>query len=107
MAREADRKNWRPAIYARLSDEDKDNKINGVSMSIEHQIEILSGFVKEKGWPEPMVFYDDDRTGTNFDRKGFQDLFAEAKNGNINVIIIKDAYVKQRIKIQQLFFCRH
>jgi DNA invertase Pin-like site-specific DNA recombinase len=90
MVREANARTWRPAIYARLSDEDKDAKTNGVSMSIEHQIDILTGFVKDKGWKEPKIFYDDDRTGTNFDRKGFQDMYAEAQRGGINVIVIKD-----------------
>jgi len=92
MAHEASTKKWCPAIYARLSDEDKDSKKDkkDVSLSIEHQIDILQGYVKEKGWQPPKVFYDDDRTGTNFDRKGFQDMYAEAQKGNINVIVIKD-----------------
>jgi len=91
MAHEVNTK-WCPAIYARLSDEDKDSKKDkkDVSLSIEHQIDILQGYVKEKGWQPPKVFYDDDRTGTNFDRKGFQDMYAEAQKGNINVIVIKD-----------------
>ena len=90
LAHEVSTKKWYPAIYARLSDEDKGNKVNGVSLSIDHQIGILAGYVKDKGWQSPKVFYDDDRTGTNFDRKGFQDMYAEAVNGNINVIVIKD-----------------
>ena len=90
LAHEASTKTWRPAIYARLSDEDRDNKVNGVSLSIDHQIDILKGFVKDKGWREPKIYYDDNRTGTDFNRKGFQDMYAEAQNGNINVIVIKD-----------------
>jgi len=90
MAQQANTKAWCPAIYARLSDEDRDNKINGVSLSIEHQIDMLQGFVKDKGWQTAKVFYDDDRTGTNFDRKGFQDMYAEAQKGSVNVIVIKD-----------------
>ncbi|MCL2199648.1 MAG: recombinase family protein [Defluviitaleaceae bacterium] len=77
---------WCPAIYARLSKEDK----KGVSVSIEHQIDILKGYVAEKGWQIPKVYYDDDRTGTNFDRKGFKDMYAAAERGEINVIVIKD-----------------
>jgi len=79
----------RPAIYARLSNEDMDAGTGkkGVSLSIEHQIDMLKGYVKEKGWGDnPRVFYDDDRSGTNFDRKDFQDMYAEAQKGNINVI---------------------
>jgi DNA invertase Pin-like site-specific DNA recombinase len=64
---------WQPAIYARLSDDDGRA---GMSLSIEHQLEILKAYVRDKGWPTPMVFYDDDKTGTNFDRKGFQDMYA-------------------------------
>ena len=90
MAHKVNTQTWYPAIYARLSDEDKENKLNGVSMSIEHQIAILRGFIEEKGWQEPKVFFDDDRTGTNFDREGFQEMYAEAQKGNINVIVIKD-----------------
>jgi len=85
-----DSKIWYPAIYARLSNEDLDSKRKGVSLSIEHQIDMLKGYISEKGWQPPKVFYDDDRTGTNFDRKGFQDMYAEAQKGNINVIVIKD-----------------
>lgn len=90
LAHEANTTMWNPAIYGRLSDEDRDNKVNGVSLSIDHQIDILKKFVKDKGWQEPKVFFDDNRTGTDFNRKGFQDMYAEAQNGNINVIVIKD-----------------
>jgi DNA invertase Pin-like site-specific DNA recombinase len=87
MAQEANARDWRPAIYARLSDEDSRT---GVSLSIEHQIEMLERFVRDNGWHTPKVFYDDDKTGTDFNRKGFQDMYAEALNGGINVIVIKD-----------------
>ena len=83
-------KEWKPAIYARLSNEDVEQRRSNLSLSIENQLDILRNFVADKGWQPPKVFYDDDRTGTNFDRKGFQDMYAEAKAGNINVIVIKD-----------------
>ena len=86
----ASSKVWKPAIYARLSNEDVEQRKSNLSLSIENQIGILKDFVAQKGWDAPLVFYDDDRTGTNFDRKGFQDMYAEAKAGNINVIVIKD-----------------
>ena len=86
-----DSREWKPAIYARLSKEDMEHSKKGVSLSIEHQIVILTDFVKEQGWPPPKVFYDDDSTGTNFNRKGFQAMYDEAQNGtDINVIVIKD-----------------
>ena len=80
-------KKWLPAIYARLSEDDGRA---GVSLSIEHQLDILKSYVQEKGWAAPQIFYDDDKTGTNFERKGFQDMYSEAQRGNINVIVIKD-----------------
>jgi DNA invertase Pin-like site-specific DNA recombinase len=86
-------KEIKPAIYARLSDEDKDLKKNRKkdnSVSIENQIDMLKAFVKDKEWQEPKVFFDDDRTGTNFDRKGFQNMYSAAQQGDINVIVIND-----------------
>ena len=90
MVQEANVKQWYPAIYARLSKEDVEYSKKGVSLSIEHQLAILTDFVKGQGWQTPKIFCDDDSTGTNFNRKGFQDMYAEAQNGNINVIVIKD-----------------
>jgi len=80
----------KPAIYARLSKEDAEAKKKDKSLSIEHQIDILTNYVKEKGWQAPKVFYDDNKTGTNFERKDFQAMYNAAKRGEINVIIIKD-----------------
>ena len=79
----------KPAIYARLSDEDKANKKNGVSLPIDNQLEILQNYVKTENWQSPKEFFDD-KTGTNFDRDGFQKMYAEVQAGNINIIIIKD-----------------
>ena len=80
-------KTWIPAIYARLSEDDGRA---GVSLSIQHQLDILKSYVNDKGWQAPQIFFDDDKTGTNFERKGFQEMYAEAQKGNINVIVIKD-----------------
>jgi len=77
---------YKPAIYARLSKEDSRND---VSLSIENQISILEKYCEDNDFAKPQVFYDDDRTGTNFNREGFQKLYAEAKAGNIDVIIVK------------------
>jgi DNA invertase Pin-like site-specific DNA recombinase len=78
---------YKPAIYARLSDED--SRI-GVSLSIENQFDILRKYCKDNGFPIPKGFYDDDKTGTDFDRQGFQDMYTEAVAGKIDCIIIKD-----------------
>ena len=77
---------YKPAIYARLSKEDSRSD---TSLSIENQIDIMQKYCKDNGFAEPKVFFDDDRTGTNFEREGFQKLYAEAQSGNIDVIVIK------------------
>lgn len=91
MYNTANGKIWQPGCYARLSSEDLDAKAKGVSLSIEHQLDILKRYVQDKNWQNPKIFYDDDQSGTSFaNRKGFQDLYAEAEKGNINVILIHD-----------------
>ena len=84
MVQEANIK-WLPAIYARLSNEDRELKRNDASLSINNQIDILKSYVKEKGWSSPKIYSDDDQTGTNFNRKGFQDMYSAAQRGEINV----------------------
>jgi len=78
---------YKPAIYARLSREDKKE---GVSLSIENQIDILKKYCNDNGFINPQIFYDDDKTGTDFDREDFQKMYTEAKSQNIDLIIIKD-----------------
>jgi DNA invertase Pin-like site-specific DNA recombinase len=78
---------YKPAIYARLSDED--NRA-GVSLSIENQLDVMREYCKVNGFITPKAYFDDDKTGTDFNRKGFQDMYADAKAGKIDLIIIKD-----------------
>ena len=42
-------KQWCPAIYARLSKEDLENKKKDISLSIDHQIDILKDYVNAQG----------------------------------------------------------
>lgn len=54
---------WKVAIYARLSREDeKDEKYNGQSESIENQIKYLQSIVTKKGWILIDIYKDDGYT---------------------------------------------
>lgn len=58
---------WKVAIYARLSREDeKDEKYNGQSESIENQIKYLKSIVTKKGWILVDIYKDDGYTRNEF-----------------------------------------
>lgn len=84
---------YRAGIYARLSS-DQDIKKNE---SIEVQIEIARKFVEEfnqKNTREIInvveCYTDLGKTGSNFEREGFQRLLQEIRLGEINCVIVKD-----------------
>lgn len=75
------------ALYARLS---KDDDLVGDSNSIVHQKEILAKFAKEHGFVNCEFYVDDGFSGTNFNRPDFQRLMADAEEGKISTVIVKD-----------------
>lgn len=84
---------YRAGIYARLSS-DQDIKKNE---SVEVQIEIARKFVEEfnqKNTGEIIdvveCYTDLGKTGSNFEREGFQRLLQEIRLGEINCVIVKD-----------------
>lgn len=79
--------NTKAGLYYRLS---KDNERAGESLSIENQKRILEKYAAENGFEVVDEYIDDGWTGTNFNRPGVQRLLEDAKNGRINVIIVKD-----------------
>lgn len=74
-------------IYVRLS---RDDERAGESLSIENQKMLLTKFVAEKGWKLHDIYIDDGISGTTFERDRVQRLLADAKNGIINTIVVKD-----------------
>lgn len=74
-------------IYARLSVDFHDRK----NESIETQIAIAKEFIKKQN---DMVLFDCyidiGKTGTNFDREGFERMMKDARMHKINCIIVKD-----------------
>ena len=79
---------FKAGLYIRLSREDGDK---GVSDSILNQEKLLKNYVEEnKGICFVDCYIDEDYTGTNFNRPGFQRMMDDLKSGAINCIIIKD-----------------
>ena len=88
---------YKVGIYCRLSRDDASNpaKATGLipadeSVSIENQKELLSQFVMLNGWVETRTYVDDGYSGGNFQRPGFLEMLEDARNGVINLILVKD-----------------
>ena len=79
--------NYDAGIYVRLS---KDDERAGESVSIENQKLILTKHAQEQGWNVVDTYCDDGYSGTNFDRPGVTRLIEDAKDGKINLILVKD-----------------
>ena len=88
------RDSYKTAIYARLSVDHDDKK----SESIETQVEMLKEFIRHQNENadrnSELVLYDLytdlGKTGTNFERPGFERLMSDIRAGQINCIIVKD-----------------
>ena len=79
-------KNYRVAIYCRLSREDG----NEESQSISTQREILTEYVSKQGWTIADIYIDDGYSGTNFERPDFKRLLIDIEIGKIDLVITKD-----------------
>lgn len=80
----------RIAVYLRLSDEDREQR---ESNSIKNQRILLRQYIQKN--PEfsgnPIEeFIDDGYSGTNYERPGFQRMMKQAKEGKIQIILVKD-----------------
>ena len=88
---------YKVGIYTRLSTDDANNSAKAdsylpfhESASIENQKLLLSKFVMLNGWVETKSYADDGYGGGNFNRPGFKEMLADAKNKVINLILVKD-----------------
>jgi DNA invertase Pin-like site-specific DNA recombinase/predicted Zn-ribbon and HTH transcriptional regulator len=78
------------AIYCRLSREDLEkSKSSENSESIENQKIILKAFALEKNWKVFRVYSDDDFSGTDRSRPGFNELLKDAESRKFNIILCK------------------
>ena len=81
-------KNWKAALYIRLSREDGDKS---ESYSITSQREIFLEYLKLHPDIEALDFYvDDGWSGTNFDRPGFVRMMEDIYAGTVNCVVVKD-----------------
>jgi len=75
------------AIYIRISNEENIRNVG----TLEFQKQISLEYIKDKS---DMVLYeiycDDGKSGTNFDREGFQQMMYDVYNGKVNCIVVKD-----------------
>lgn len=81
------------AIYLRLSREDRYKGNGEDSMSILAQRALLTKYIEDlmRGQEYSITeFCDDGYSGTDFNRPGVQALIGAAKNGSINMIVVKD-----------------
>lgn len=78
---------YKVGIYVRLS---RDDERLGESVSIENQKLILTKYCEEQRWEIVDIYCDDGVSGTSFDRPGVQRLIEDAKDGRINLILVKD-----------------
>lgn len=95
------------ALYARLSYESEKNRERN---TIETQMVLLHNFVKEqKDIVVAKEYYDISKTGTNFERDGFNEMMQDIKEGNIDCVIVKDLsrlgrnYVEAGSYIERVF----
>ncbi|MDR1321191.1 MAG: recombinase family protein, partial [Gracilibacteraceae bacterium] len=87
VAKHAESPVFYAAAYVRLSADDKRKRGD----SLETQRSIIENFIAAS--PDIRladVYCDNNATGTNFDRPGFQRMLADAERGKINCVIVKD-----------------
>lgn len=80
----------RAALYLRLSEEDKDKPSEEVeSESIKNQRSLLMEYARRQGWEVAAIYSDEDYSGMDRNRPGFQELLCGAKAGAFQVILCK------------------
>jgi DNA invertase Pin-like site-specific DNA recombinase len=80
-------KTYNAAAYIRLSSDDTKKRGD----SLETQRNIIENYIAaNSGLRLVEVYSDNNMTGTNFERPGFQRMLADAESGKINCICVKD-----------------
>lgn len=82
----AEQNKYKVGIYVRLS---RDDERLGESVSIENQKMILIKYCEEQHWEIADIYCDNGVSGTTFVRPGVQRLIEDAKDGKINLILVK------------------
>lgn len=78
------------AIYCRLSKEDFGKEdTEDSSESIKNQIAMLREYAKEKNWIIYNTYIDEDFSGSDRNREGFNKMITDALSGNFGIILCK------------------
>ena len=78
------------AIYARLSDEDRDKKLKtNDSESIQNQKSMLISYALDKGWEIFNIYSDDDYSGADQNRPDFVKMLKDCEDGKIDIVLCK------------------
>ena len=78
------------AIYCRLSQEDREKPTAGVeSRSIQNQRCLLLDYAAEQGWTVAGIYIDEDYSGSDRQRPGFQRLLKDAEAGKFQIVLCK------------------
>ncbi|QNL43352.1 recombinase family protein [Oscillibacter hominis] len=75
------------AVYARLSKEDEEKRIE--SESIQNQKSILVRYALERGWAVYQIYCDEDYSGADSLRPDFNRMLEDARQGRFQVILCK------------------
>ncbi len=97
----------RLAKYIRLSSADEDIEAGGKaeSDSVANQRALLERYIESRSdlrGAETLEFVDDGRSGTNFERPGFQALMELARRGGIDCVLVKDDCVNIELNSEGL-----
>ena len=80
----------RAGIYVRLSDEDRDKKVSSdESESIQNQKSMLIAYCLERGWEIYSIYCDEDYSGADRNRPGFNAMIKDCEEGRINIVVCK------------------
>lgn len=81
---------YRAALYMRLSREDGGKESGGESAGIESQRLLLRAFAEQQGFSVFDEYVDDGYSGTRYDRPEFERMLRDIEAGQVNLVIVKD-----------------
>jgi len=75
------------AGYVRLSKEDEIKQLE--SESVQNQRELLKSYAEERGWKIHNIYVDEDYSGVDSMRPGFNQLLSDAEKGRFSIVVCK------------------
>ena len=77
-------------IYVRLSDEDRDKRCaTDESESIQNQKSMLINYCIEQGWQINNIYCDEDYSGADRNRPGFNQMLKDCEEGKVDIVLCK------------------